>query len=127
MHSSQNFFTYSRFKNGFVWLKAVNRDFKINLTEAGQDLATSRNRAFFFSLITFSYFGIEKIFPDNYFCICASFPFEQLVIATIKFESYPNSSVPETFVMRFTCTYLRLSVLFSLEIDISRYDGLLWC
>ena len=91
-------------KQGIDWIKNINRDLKVNLSDQIEVKACFKNKSAVFIRFLYRppYFvlRLDQIFPDEDFCIYREFPFNQMVIFIIR--------RPLTSTSNLSCTYLWL-------------------
>jgi hypothetical protein len=87
---------------GIEWIRNINKDLNLNLSDARQIYENQLKISFIFLAVTPS---MADVFPDEDFCLYKDFPFNQLVILI---HGCISKSVLYADRQKLTCTYLWL-------------------
>ena len=90
-------------KNGIEWIKSINQDIKINMTDPSQVY----NNGYRIKRIVLEshaeHESIKDVFPEEDFCVYQDFPFNQLIFLIKLFDTKSDREYK-----KFTCTFLWL-------------------
>ena len=92
-------------KNGIEWIKSINKDIKINITNPSEIYNKRYHIKIIeiFSLYLIERVSIEDVFPDEDFCVYHDFPFDQLILLIKR-----TDTILDNKDKKFTCTFLWL-------------------
>ena len=101
-----NYFRKIVHKNGIKWMKSINSNLSVNVTNT-LEIERSVNHLKFINMDCFYYSQEDRmslVFPDEDFCLYIDYPFQQLVVLIqLCGDSVINYIIPD-----FSCTYLWL-------------------
>lgn len=98
-------------RHGIAWIRSINSDLNVNLSNKTDVLEHMVKRYFQLQLRVLYNKTVRDYFPDEDFCLYGQFPFGQLVVFTLNFESHVIKSLfigsfdPNEWVGKLTCTF----------------------
>ena len=101
-------------QKGICWIKSINRDFNVNLSDELEMYEFFKNK-YPVSILLVSYYTsydktMYEVFPEEDFCIYRDFPFNQMVILIQQIDNDINYKLWNTKV---SCTFLWLIQYYS--------------